>query len=47
MRPYQNDLRDRVVAAMESGMSCREAEAPTGTSCIFTDMGSQAALEHA
>jgi hypothetical protein len=37
MRPYSNDLRDRIVAVMESGMSCWEAEAPTGTSCIFTD----------
>jgi transposase len=25
MRPYSNDLRDRVVAAMENGMSCRDA----------------------
>ena len=24
MKPYSNDLRDRVVAAMESGLSCRE-----------------------
>jgi transposase len=24
MKPYSNDLRDRVVAAMESGRSCRE-----------------------
>lgn len=25
MRPYSNDLRGRVVAAMEGGMSCRAA----------------------
>jgi transposase len=25
MKPYSNDLRDRVVSAMESGMSCRDA----------------------
>ncbi len=27
MKPYSNDLRDRVVSAMESGMSCRDAAA--------------------
>jgi transposase len=30
MRPYSNDLRDRVVGAMESGMSCRDAGAQFG-----------------
>jgi transposase len=30
MRPYSNDLRDRVVGAMEGGMSCREAGAQFG-----------------
>jgi transposase len=27
MKPYSNDLRDRVVGAMERGMSCRDAGA--------------------
>jgi transposase len=27
MKPYSNDLRDRVVVAMEGGMSCRDASA--------------------
>lgn len=30
MRPYSNDLRDRVVAAMEAGGSCRDVAAQFG-----------------
>lgn len=30
MRPYSNDLRSRVVAAMQAGGSCRDVGAPFG-----------------